>query len=223
MKLFPRLSPNSLRSRGFSMIEIAIALGVIGFALVAIVGILPIGLNVQRDNRAETIINQDATYWLEAIRNGAQGIEDLAGYVEQIVLANDPSNPYVFGTGGLGAHQYAHGSNVISLLTQPYSGTNVTLYVHAISGAAGEKGSEVGFTYRMVVDIISATDPAIAGTFNKPPPTLYDVRLAFSWPVTQPNVPPKTSRPPLLYRTLISRNVATNDILGSSEFYHFTP
>src|SRR2546428_5718272 len=35
---------------GFTMIEIAIALAVIAFALVAIIGVLPIGLNVQRDN-----------------------------------------------------------------------------------------------------------------------------------------------------------------------------
>ena len=41
------------RRRGFTMIEIAIALGVIGFALVAIMGILPLGLTVQRDNRFE--------------------------------------------------------------------------------------------------------------------------------------------------------------------------
>ena len=58
---------------GFTMVEIAIAIAVIGFALVAIIGVLPTGLQVQRDNREETIINQDGTYWLQAIRNGAAG------------------------------------------------------------------------------------------------------------------------------------------------------
>lgn len=67
--------------RGFTMVEIAIALGVIGFALVAIIGILPAGLEVQRDNRSETIINQDSTFWLEAIRSGAVGINELPSYV----------------------------------------------------------------------------------------------------------------------------------------------
>ena len=61
LTIAPQNKPPGLRTGGFSMIEIAIALGVIGFALVAIVGILPLGLTVQRDNRAETIINQDAT------------------------------------------------------------------------------------------------------------------------------------------------------------------
>src|SRR6266542_3599873 len=72
----------------FTMIEIAIALGVIGFALVAIIGILPAGLEVQRDNRSETIINQDGTFWLEAIRDGARGMDDLTNHVEKIVISN---------------------------------------------------------------------------------------------------------------------------------------
>src|SRR6266498_5438926 len=74
--------------RAFTMIEIAIALGVIGFALVAIIGILPAGLEVQRDNRSETIINQDGTFWLEAIRNGARGMDELPRYVDRIEITN---------------------------------------------------------------------------------------------------------------------------------------
>jgi type II secretory pathway pseudopilin PulG len=66
------------------MIEIAISLAVIGFALVAIIGILPTGLDVQKKNREETIINQDAQMWMEAIRNGAQGMDDLTNYVDGV-------------------------------------------------------------------------------------------------------------------------------------------
>jgi len=51
---------NQKSLHAFTMIEIAICLGVIGFALVAIIGILPTGMSVQKDNRQETIINQDA-------------------------------------------------------------------------------------------------------------------------------------------------------------------
>src|SRR5687767_8145573 len=72
--------------RAFTLIEIAICLGIIAFALVAIIGILPAGLQVQRDNREDTIINQDGTYLLEAIRNGAEGIEDLSNRVRLIVI-----------------------------------------------------------------------------------------------------------------------------------------
>ena len=69
------------RQAGFTMMEIAISLAIIGIALVAIVGVLPYGLHAQRDNREETIIAQDASVLLEAIRSGAQGMEDLTNYV----------------------------------------------------------------------------------------------------------------------------------------------
>ena len=69
---------------GFTMVEIAICLAIIGFALIAIIGVLPIGMNTQRDNREETLVNQDATMFIEAIRNGAQGLDDLTNYVYAI-------------------------------------------------------------------------------------------------------------------------------------------
>jgi prepilin-type N-terminal cleavage/methylation domain-containing protein len=82
-KLGTRVTRPSGKS-GFTMVEIAISLAVIGIALVAIIGVLPIGMNTQRDNREETIINQDATVFIEAIRGGARGLDDLTNYVYAI-------------------------------------------------------------------------------------------------------------------------------------------
>ena len=56
------------------MIEIALCLAIIGFALVAIIGVLPTGLNVQKDNREETIINQDAAVWMDAVRTAPRAM-----------------------------------------------------------------------------------------------------------------------------------------------------
>ena len=49
------------------MIEIAICLAIIGVALVGIIGVLPYGMNTQRDNREETVIGQDANTLLPLI------------------------------------------------------------------------------------------------------------------------------------------------------------
>lgn len=76
----PRPQPQA----AFTMVEIAISLAVIGFALVAIIGVLPTGMNVQRQNREETIINQDAAVLASAIRSGARGMDDLTNYVYAI-------------------------------------------------------------------------------------------------------------------------------------------
>src|ERR1035441_7541279 len=78
------LQPLAFTCAAFTMVEIAICLAIIGFALVAIIGVLPIGMNTQRDNREETLINQDATVFMEAIRNGSRGLDDLTNYVYAI-------------------------------------------------------------------------------------------------------------------------------------------
>ena len=68
-------------SSGFTMIEIALCLAIIGFALVAIIAVLPRGLDVEKKNREDTIIGQDAQVWMDAIRSGARGYDDLTNYV----------------------------------------------------------------------------------------------------------------------------------------------
>jgi type II secretory pathway pseudopilin PulG len=71
---------------GFTIIEIAICLGIIGFALVAIIAALPRGLDVQKRNRQETIVGQDAEVWMNLLRSGARGDDDLTNYV--MVITN---------------------------------------------------------------------------------------------------------------------------------------
>lgn len=87
MNLYPHPQPARRARRAvaaFTMVEIAMALAVIGFALVAILGILPMGMDVQKDNRRETVINQDANFLIETIRGGAHGLDDLTNYVINI-------------------------------------------------------------------------------------------------------------------------------------------
>ena len=66
------------------MIEIALCLAIIGFALVSIMLVLPGGMNTQRQTREETIVNQDASMLLEAVRNSARGLDDLTNNVYAI-------------------------------------------------------------------------------------------------------------------------------------------
>jgi len=83
------------------MIEIAICLAVIGFALAAIIGVLPLGLSVQRENREETVINQDGNVFINAIRNGELGLDDLTNYVTSVTntwaLYTDENRPVRIG------------------------------------------------------------------------------------------------------------------------------
>lgn len=52
----------------FTLTELALCIAVIGLALTAILGVLPSGLNVQKANREDTLVAQDAQFLAEAIR-----------------------------------------------------------------------------------------------------------------------------------------------------------
>jgi type II secretory pathway pseudopilin PulG len=156
------------RVTGFTMVEIAICLAVIGIALVSIIGVLPIGMHTQQDNREETIINQDAAVLMEAIRGGARGLDDLTNYVYAIT---NFGGQYIngaltlFSSSGLpvGYTGYpsflTNGANIIGLLSMPeftdpnndyapienpsvfsiYNSNHIVAYVRSISGPAVEK------------------------------------------------------------------------------------
>ena len=164
-----RIPHSALRtSSAFTMIEIAVSLAIIGFALVAIIGVLPIGMNVQKDNREETIINQDASVLMDAIRNCAQGLDDLTNYVLAITntvtqYVYPTMKPTYVGTYGYTltnssgmSPQYplTNGFRIVGLLSTPkyvpwasggrspttgYYSNHVVAYVRSMSGPAYEK------------------------------------------------------------------------------------
>jgi hypothetical protein len=208
------------------MVEIALCLAIVGFALVAIIGVLPAGLNVQKENREETILNQDSTVWLDAIRAGGRrdqfGVSDeLTNYVDRIVVSNwlytiNPAGPATIAIGRTIVGERTQGPNTTTLLTNgahvvgllstpriAYINPNqfvsnyVIAYCRAISGTAAEKPMQnnadvrdLGFTYRMVVDITPAgsIDPEgiLTNTVDRIlRDNLADVRLLFRWPLKE--------------------------------------
>jgi prepilin-type N-terminal cleavage/methylation domain-containing protein len=121
--------------RGFTMIEIAVSLAIIAFAMVAIIGVLPTGMSAQRENREETIINQDASIFIEAIRSGGRGLDDLTNYVVSItnysvefnVQTNFVSRTNYGHTyessgsspGGMPSYRLTNGFRIVGLLSTP--------------------------------------------------------------------------------------------------------
>src|SRR5437899_12670290 len=110
---------------GFTMVEIAIAVAVIAFALVAIIGVLPAGLQVQKENREDTLMAQDGTYFMEAIRNGSMGTNDyVAQYVTKIERTG-PGVAEVFTNSGASTPtSFSTDYEVVGLLSIPLT-TNV--------------------------------------------------------------------------------------------------
>ena len=213
------------------MLEIALSLAIIGFAVVAIIGILPAGLTVQKENREDTIINQDGPYFLEAIRSGATNLEEIVEHVKQVALVYHDTNgsPVVFRT-NFASLNNATTEKVIGLLTTPRGSAdpddpNSNFKIHrveaeviALSGVAVEHthpAHEMSFKYLMVSEVIPfegsyeswETNSARVENVRS---NLFDLRLSFRWPliVQDPGGTPSFRVPAggsrKTYRTLVS-------------------
>jgi len=184
------------RARGtaaFTMVEIALALAVIGFALVAIVGVLPLGMETQKQNREDTIIDHDAAYLLDALRNGSRGADDLRNYVYEI---RHNRYEYQFGGGGptfLGTDVYRVEGN-----TSPFDGRAVTTSYRLINGdriigLLGRPKYEPNLINpdRYYSNNVVAYVRALSGAATeKAPQTNQSVRdLAFNYKVTVESMP----------------------------------
>lgn len=186
--------PAGGRRAAFTMIEIALSLAVIGFALVAIIGVLPLGMNVQRENREETIINQDATVLMEAIRSGAQGMDDLTNYVTSITnswveydanrnLVRSDTMYFTTTNSSYGdVFPLTNGFRIVGLLSAPkyvpfqnggFRSNFVVANVRSFSGAAFEKypqdntiSRDLGLSYRLVPEVTTFGSPISLGLTN---------------------------------------------------------
>ena len=125
------------------MVEIALSLGIIAIALVAIIGVMPTGLQVQRNNREDTILTRDGQYFLEAIRSGSVGSSELTKYVLAITYSNSLGNVVVHTNSPTGQVRGNHlntltnSQAIIGLLSTPRyftdaQGNVVTNYIRAL-------------------------------------------------------------------------------------------
>jgi prepilin-type N-terminal cleavage/methylation domain-containing protein len=218
---------------GFTMVEIAICLAIIGFALVAIIGVLPTGMQVQRENREETLINQDGPYFMEAIRSGALGLEDLPNYVTEIrVTPMDANGVPLLQNSVPCPDKIMFGSNIVGALSTPrywnsipdcgLSAKERRVYrtqakVRSISGAASEKGdtNTITFEYRLTSEIVPAydIDPMIITNWPQHAlqpylyKNLYEIRLTFQWPLLETGGVGNGRK---VFRSMISGNFETN-------------
>ena len=191
-----RAIPSSIRGlrpeAGFTMIEIAISLGVIAFAIIAIIGILPTGLQGQRDNREETIINQDARLLIEAVKSsGRDKTSELDAFVVT-VDGNPPTRP------------------LVELLSDsvPHE-----IVLSAISGAVANRGSDLAFRYQVRNTVVNA--PEFQGTPMAD--QVHELRLRFAWPVL-PNNALGSEPNRRVVRALIS-GWQTNGVIYAQQYY----
>jgi type II secretory pathway pseudopilin PulG len=218
------LQPSAFACAGFTMVEIAISLAIIGFALVAILGALPIGMRMQRDNREQTVINQDATVLLEAIRGGARGANDLTNYVYAITNywtqinpnrspASSGANGYTYGSVSITSPALANyfsapinnGANIIGLLSTPEF---MDLNGGPLNNQSFDNG---GFSNHIVAYVRSISGPAV----EKPPQANESIvrEDSFTYRILCVNAP--VEMPPPAWQSSRQYNAGSQVSLGN--------
>ncbi|MEW6303611.1 MAG: hypothetical protein AB1705_09085 [Verrucomicrobiota bacterium] len=217
-------------SVAFTMIEVALCLAIIAFALVAIIGILPTGMQVQKDNREETIIGQEGAFLLDALRSGQTNLDSLSNnlvyleqYTNKVPMVTNYGPSFTGTTGELTAYQ------IVGILSTPKYPTNgiVTNYYTrakflANSGPLAERATtnrDLSFTYLLETEIVPymvptnlalvETNLAMNLTNN-----LYDVRLTLSWPVLPNNTVGNSVQ---VFRTLVAGELTPD----TNQYYFF--
>jgi type II secretory pathway pseudopilin PulG len=234
------------------MIEIAICLAIIGFALIAIILALPFGLNAQRDNRQETIVGQDAAALIELIRTGARGNDDLTNYVYAItnyqVYYNNGLSAGVPNTLGWNNLVLTNGQRIVGLLSTPeladlsyrstnnlYSGgysNHIVAYVRSISGLAAEKPPQNNslmvddtFKYRLYVAnaAVAQDTNTLSQTFNQNfSSSLRELRLSFRWPVLPNGAVANQGASPLTFRASVAGQIQ-HTYTNGLDLYFYQP
>lgn len=194
------------RERGFTMVEIALSIAVVAFAMVAILGVLPTGLQVQKDNREETIVNADGAYLLEALRTGNDHLGLLSNLVYLVsVNFKNGNRDVVVNDYPPGDPRLMTGQQLVGLLGTPRSTTdagvsNVVAWMRALNGSAIEKdpdARDVAFRYQVVIetqpylgyppDLTNVLATNELARLSRLQSRLHEVRLTMQWPLIRDN------------------------------------
>ena len=201
--------------RAFTMVEVALSLAIVAFALVAIIGVMPVGLNVQRDNREDTIMSQEATLLIAAIRAG-NASSNLTSVRAGFLNLTNALNPF--------ASSNITTADIVSrLCIPPWDTINTTAangpigaHFRSMSGnlADSVSSTRVAFSYVVFSEVNNYSgDPNNVAHNYYLTNNLYEVKLTFRWPVYEApagQFPTSYGNGRLVLRTLVSGQLVPN-------------
>jgi type II secretory pathway pseudopilin PulG len=232
--------------RAFTMVEVAISLAIVGFALTAIIGVLPNGVQVQKSNRDDTLINQEGMMMLEAIRNGTMNFYTLTNMVDDVAVycTNSQGAPKAYTNIVLNSPV-----QIMGLLSIPVGAvyqtnksgpsmyaTQVVAKVRAKTGTISQQGTskdsrDFAFSYLLQPEIRPFTNYGSYMATNstnlmKAGLSLYELKLVLRWPVFGKQGAWRAGARQRVFRTLVNASV-TNFLAAPTNngiyWYYFDP
>ena len=140
--------PLRFRKQAFSLIEVVIALGVIGFALTTLIGLMPVGLNIFRESMTSTVqtdvLRQLASQFQETPFAALSNNTNMQYFSDQSSLVTD--------TNALLGVTYTFTSNTSLLSSSSYANSNlktavILLYTRADRAKSPQTASMTNLLY----------------------------------------------------------------------------
>lgn len=179
--------------RAFTMPEVALAVGVVAFGLVAVFSVLPFGIKAQRDNRDDTVIRYEGEYWAEALLGEGLDLADLSRVEIVQTYDGNTTSPLVFSYPNNSSEKKTWARDVCGWLSRPASDEqgnvisphgnfalvksfNGSLFDRKFGDAnmAGDENRDLAFGY-----ILEVVPEMIDGGKG------CRLRLKFSWPLSE--------------------------------------
>ena len=232
MKL-PLHTPLRRTTTAFTMVEVALSLAIVAFAMVAIIGVMPTGINVQKENREDTIISQDAAFILEALRGGEASSNltalsaGLVGHIYGVNLTTFPPT-------AIPNYPYSP-LDIVKRLSIPSWDTSgfttgatvaVSARFRAMSGGLGDTAgaaTNLAFNYYVRAQITRFSPDPYNVAYNPLATNLHEIKLTFQWPVYDD---PGITTPPTSFgnRQLVVRSIVSGQLVNlTNGGYVFRP
>lgn len=184
----PKLSVRSLRRGGrtasFSLVEVVIALGIVSFALISILGVMSLTVVAHRDAANDTVLTMMTEAAMQEVRNqGFSGLSAYSGYIYFDQYGQITADRYFSGTTGISyeANTTTTGGGTNRGLPALTSFANTVFQTNAVLST--------NTMYQCAITTTQVTLPSAAAVS----PSLYLVKLTFSWPISAPYSSQKTN------------------------------
>jgi Tfp pilus assembly protein PilV len=196
----PKSSGSERRTRGFSLIEVAVSIGIISFALLSILGVLSIAIGVHQDASTDSVFSIMTETALQELRNYNAPTITLAtasnynfGKLGGLTSAS-PGYIYFDADGQIAMDGYRNGSSIIQSSATGSGIQSVDVGILMNSPTLNSDKSLTGKTFASV-PYTTAITPLPTGTYytckittvqprlasGNTTSSMYLVKLVFTW------------------------------------------
>lgn len=156
----PRPPSNNRKNTGFSLVEVVLALGVCSFAMIAIVGMIPVGLSTFKDAMNTTVRSQIVqSIASDVLLTDFSKLEEITHryYDDQGALLDDANTPSLSYTAQVEQH------DVTGPAAVPFA-SNATILIKIAKTHPGQSFAEIEersphriYSYPVIVPLLSDT------------------------------------------------------------------